>query len=92
MHHKNIKRFGLDGSIGDDKDFIKSRESFTHMILEEMRDSGYVPVLDLGPLWSTSWNGESFDFVLSLYGVHVGMRKAREIEGYDGYGVMYKRK
>lgn len=93
MHHKSIKRFGFDGEIGDCKDFIRTRETFAQMILTQMREDGYVPVLDIGPLWSTSYKAETqtFDFIISLYGVYVGTRKAQEIEGFDGYGNMYIR-
>ena len=81
--HKTIKRFGLEGKIGDDADFARLRSQYESMIVKEMRESGYVPVLDLGPYWSTNYIKEetAYDFVLSVYGVYVGRRRSWEVEG-----------
>lgn len=59
-------------------------------MIEEMRFGGYVPVLDLGPFWSTSLKDEHYDFVLSMYAVYVGKAKAWEILGTDGTGRIYQ--
>lgn len=81
--HKTIKRFGMEGTVGDDSALIRMREQFERMILQEMRDKGYVPVLDLGPYWSTSWKQDKdvYEFTLSVYGVHVGEERACQVEG-----------
>lgn len=81
--HKTIKRFGLEGIVGDDADFPRLRSQYENMILKEMRESGYVPVLDLGPYWSTSFVKDklSYQFILSVYGVYVGRKRSWEIEG-----------
>jgi len=85
--HRDIKRFPLDGIMKDDSDFIRLRAQFETLILHQMRDSGYVPVLDIGPLFSTRLldNG-NYDFELTIYGVYVGRKKAWTIEGMDGLG------
>lgn len=86
--HKKIERFGFDGVIGDDTDFIRLRSQYEALIVDQMRSDGYVPVLDLGPMWSTQWDKkkESYTFDLTVYGVYVGKRKACNIEGMDGTG------
>lgn len=84
--HKDIKRFPLDGQINDDSDFIRLRAQFETLIIHQMRDMGYVPVLDLGPLWSTKLEGKHYTFELTVYGVYVGRKKACTIEGMDGSG------
>jgi hypothetical protein len=81
--HKTIKRFGFEGEIGDDADFARLRTMYEKMIVDDMRENGYVPVLDLGPYWSTSYvqKRDSYDFMLSVYGIYVGRRRSWQIEG-----------
>ncbi len=80
--HKTIKRFGIEGTIGD-KDIIRMREQFESLTLREMREEGYVPVLGMGPFWSTVYQKDTDDylFILSMHGYYVGRRKACMIEG-----------
>lgn len=85
--HKKIERFGFDGQIRDDSDFIRLRAQYESLVVHQMRDDGYVPVLDLGPMWSTQYNkDETYSFDLTVYGVYVGRKKAWTIEGMDGGG------
>lgn len=86
--HKKIERFGFDGEIGDSSDFIRLRVQYEALVIQQMRADGYVPVLDLGPLFSTKWDKQkkTYTFELTVYGVYVGKRKACEIEGMDGIG------
>jgi hypothetical protein len=81
--HKPIKRFGFSGVVGDDADFPRLRAQYEDLIVKEMRDLGYVPVLDLGPYWSTKFTKEtlSYEFIISIYAVHVGRRRSWEVEG-----------
>lgn len=81
--HKTIRRFGMDGVVGDDADFTRLRAQYEALILHQMRDMGYVPVLDLGPYWSTEydWENELYSFILSIYGVRVGKSRAWTVEG-----------
>jgi hypothetical protein len=91
--HKSIKRFGLEGTIADDSMFIRFREQQEFHLLAAMREAGYVPVLGFGPFFSTSYDEEkdTYTFVLSIYGIHVGVKKASTIEGIDGAGRWYER-
>lgn len=86
--HKKIERFGFDGQIRDDSDFIRLRAQYESLVVHQMRDDGYVPVLDLGPLWSTKYEKETetYRFDMTVYGVFVGRKKAWSIEGMDGVG------
>lgn len=86
--HKKIERFGFDGEIGDSADFIRLRSQYEALIVNQMRSDGYVPVLDLGPMWSTKWDKKRklYIFDMTVYGVYVGKRKACNIEGMDGSG------
>jgi hypothetical protein len=88
--HKELKRFHIESEISDDSQFIKQRDTQEHMLLQMMRDSGYIPVLDLGPFWSTKLNEKArYDAVLSIYGIYVGKRKACTLAGVDGTGKYY---
>src|SRR6478736_7398288 len=89
MQHRPVKRFQEKGSVADDSDFIRTRETLDKVITDGMRDEGYVPILDLGPFWSTSLEGEHYTFVLSYYGVFVGREKAWKTLGMDGAGRFY---
>ena len=53
--HKKIKDFSLDGTIYDEADFLKLRNQYEQIIEEYMRIKGYIPHLDLDPIFSTSY-------------------------------------
>lgn len=90
--HKNLKRFGMDGVINDDSDIPRLREQYENMVIRGMRDDGYVPILGLGPFWSTWYDMKKdwYEFVISIHGIYVGRRRACEIEGItvDGNSMM----
>lgn len=89
MQHRQVKRFQEKGRIADDSDFIRTRETLDKLMIESMREEGYIPILDLGPFWSTALDGDHYSFVLSYYGVFVGREKAWKILGMDGSGRYY---
>jgi len=86
MRHYDIERFEIAGTIGDDKDLIRLRGEFERLLVQDMRDAGYVPHLDLAPVFTTEYNGQ-YEFKLSMYGVK---ENAGEVEGVDGRSV-YRR-
>lgn len=83
--HRKIRRFGMDGTLADDSMFTTSKTYYIKLILDSMREQGYVPVLDMGPYFATEFNEEkkNYNFVVTAYGVFVGERKAWRIEGID---------
>jgi len=91
--HKNIRNFGFNGIIGDDADFIRLRDQYEALVVRQMRDDGYVPVLALGPLFSTEWieKKQYYTFELTVYGVFLGKKKACLIEGMDEAGRLLPR-
>ncbi len=80
--HKTMKRFGMEGTISD-KAIIQSREQFETLVLREMKEEGFVPILGFGPFWSTVYVEEQdeYMFILSIHGVYVGRKKACQIVG-----------
>lgn len=88
--HDDIKRFPLEGTIGD-RNLITEKERLVRFVETEMRGEGYVPVLDLHPHFTLDYDPESetFAFVLSVYGTHVGKEEACEVAGMmDGTTIM----
>jgi hypothetical protein len=85
VHHKPLKRFGLEGSIYDDSAIWRLKIEYMRLIISEMRLSGYVPRIDIAPDFTIGYNerSESFNFELSLYGIYVGKRKSEWIFGVD---------
>ena len=80
-----INRTELRGSFEPDLKF-KARHKFENVIEDMLRDQGRVPVVDENTEWFTSWDDDKqqYDFVLVMYGVYVGKRKAKEeILGWD---------
>lgn len=80
--HDEIKRFSLDGEIGD-ANVVEAKERQVHFLESMMRDAGYVPALDLEPQFTRSYNreSESWNFELSVYGIHVGREQACQAAG-----------
>jgi len=86
MLKKNIKSFLISGVIGDDAKIANARELHERLLLEDMRDRGYVPVLDLESQFSIKYNQlkNNYSFFLEMFGVYVGKRKSQQIEGFSG--------
>jgi hypothetical protein len=63
-------------------------------MVEEMKEDGFVPLLDVNPVWSTDYiSGDRFRFLFTMQGVFVGKGRAWEIFGVaDGKEVPSSRK
>lgn len=81
--HKRIKRFELSGQILDDIFIPRMREEYIRLLSESMKETGYVPRFDIDPDWSLSYTGNYYEFTLSVYGSHIGKKKAACIDGLD---------
>lgn len=92
MLKRNIRSFLISGVIKSDSTIMKARENYERLLLQDMRDKGYVPVLDLEPQFSIKYNEtkDTYSFFLELFGVYLGKKKAQEIEGFSGQQ-FYKR-
>jgi hypothetical protein len=86
LYHKPIKTFTLDGIIKTDSAIGRLRNELTQMKIEEMREVGYVQRLDISPNFTIQYNLEKdyFEFKLTVYGTHIGKRRAKWITGVDG--------
>jgi hypothetical protein len=94
FHHKQIKKFSLDGQIHDDSAIPRLRIEYIRLLTTEMKISGYVPRLDIDPDFTISYNQktEYFEFNLTIYGVYAGKKKSEWIIGVDGTTPIYTQK
>jgi hypothetical protein len=75
--HKRIKDFHIDGIIEDDADIPQIRERYESILVDMMRTQGYVPHLDVEPAFSLEYEEDRYRFLLTIYGVFVGRKKAK---------------
>lgn len=81
--HKNIKRFFMEGSIGDEAHIPRLKDEYISVLKVLMEKDGYSVRFDIDPDFTVLYNGNSFDFKLSVYGVYVGKRQAKCLAGVD---------
>lgn len=91
FHHKVIKRFTLNGVIHDDSYIQRLRGEYIRLLISEMRLTGYVPKFDIDPDFTIDYNekNKTFNFQITIYGVHVGKRKSEWIQGIYGTKAIY---
>ena len=89
--HDDIKRFPLDGEIGD-ANVVEEKARLVAFVESQMRDDGYIPALDMEPQFTRSYkpDTETYAFVLSVYGIYVGKAKAWDVAGMMGGKIITK--
>ena len=80
MTHKRIKRFQINVEFLDDSDIIRIKNQYENLLVHDMRDKGYVRMLDIDPAFSVEFNGETWKFLMTLHGIYVGKKKAWQSE------------
>lgn len=88
MLHKQIKRFQIDVEFKDDSDIIRIRNQYENMITAEMRQKGYLRLLDIDPVFSIELTGETWKFLMTIYGIYVGKKKAWVSEGVSQWKII----
>lgn len=81
--HKSIKRFYLDGEIYDESMIPRMKQQYILMLETMMKVKGFLPRYDIDPDFTIVYNGKTFEFKLSVYGVFVGRKKAQWFDGVD---------
>jgi hypothetical protein len=91
LHHKSIKKFSLDGTMHDDSAIERLRNEYIRLLSMEMELSGYAKRLDIDPDFTISYNenNDTYNFVLTMYGIYVGKNRSQWISGIDGTTVIY---
>ena len=83
MLPKTIKPFSLDGEFADDSFAMLTRVNAEKTLIHMVKDKGYLPVLDLDPIWFTSYDAvnDRWHFDMVVYAAYVGKRKSWEYQG-----------
>jgi len=90
--NKKLKSFGMQGQIHDDAAIPRLRLQYERLIESDMREQGYVPILDLDIQFSLLYDEEQdlYEFDIVVYGVYVGKKKAHLYEGFSGQSLIPK--
>ena len=90
--NKKLKSFGMQGQIHDDAAIPRLRLEYERLIESDMREQGYVPILDLDIQFSLLYDEEQnkYEFDIVMYGVYVGKKKAHLYEGFSGQSLIPK--
>ena len=90
--NKKLKSFGMQGEIHDDAAIPRLRAEYERLIESDMREQGYVPILDLDTQFSLLYNEEqdTYEFDIVVYGVFVGKKKSHMYEGFSGQNLIPK--
>jgi hypothetical protein len=81
--HKSIKKFSLEGEIYDDAHIARLKDQYILLLTDGMRVDGYIPRYDIDNDFTISYNGKTFEFKLSVYGIYVGKKQAECLQGID---------
>jgi hypothetical protein len=94
LHHRSIKKFGLDGVIHEDIAVGRLKDEYIRLLTLEMQLSGYAKRLDIDPDFTISYNehNDTYSFILTMYGVYVGKNKSQWISGIDGTTIIFTQK
>lgn len=78
-----IRDFKVDGVAQDGETILRIRRELEERLVDDMRAKGYVPVIDLLPqlYWEFRKDEGDFEYVIVVYGVYIGKKKAQQILG-----------
>lgn len=90
--NKKLKSFGMQGEIHDDAAIPRLRAEYERLIESDMREQGYVPILDLDTQFSLLYyeDQDTYEFDIVVYGVFVGKKKSHMYEGFSGQNLIPK--
>ena len=82
----------MDGVILDNAKVNRIKNEYMNLLIEDMREQGYVVRIDVYPDVTTEFinDKEGFKIMVSIYGIHVGRKDAIKIDALDGYVPIYK--
>lgn len=85
LNNKTIKAFTQDFLVGEPEAVEGARDEILRHMYADMRDAGYIPVLDLGVSQSIHRQAERnrYTVAVTVYGVFVGKEKSWKLEGVE---------
>lgn len=81
MTDKNIKRFQMEFQVEDSGVFMQKRDQYSSVLITQLRDNGYVPLLDLPTFTTVDYREERFYFTITVQSVYVGKKSSWQIDG-----------
>ena len=57
--HKPIKRFQVEVEFKQDSDMIRVRAQYESLVTHDMRNKGYIPVMDVYPHFSIDYDNKN---------------------------------
>jgi hypothetical protein len=81
--HDSVERFPLEGVLTDKLNLVEHKARMVHFLEGDIRDRGFVPLLDMEPHYTQAWDAQEghYTFKLSVYGVYVGKEKSWQVAG-----------
>jgi len=71
--HQIIRRFQVEGEVDSDSYFIQTQETCKKTLVSQMKDEGWIPLLDLDPVWrSTLSEKGTYTFDYTMHGIYIG--------------------
>jgi hypothetical protein len=90
--HRNLKRFHMDGIIGDDASIPRLKDEYIRLLNMGMKQDGYAPRLDIPADFTLHYDKGNFAFELSVFGTFVGRKVALCLDGIDHGRPIYTQK
>jgi hypothetical protein len=81
--HDDIIRYSMTGTMDSQSNIVKQRDNMIHFLHMRMKEDGVSPSIDIDPQFTVDYDkkNDTREFVLSVYGIHVGGGKVWEIDG-----------
>lgn len=88
---RKIKAFPLEGEAVDGETILRLRAEIEDRIIEDMREKGYVPIVDLLPqlYWEFDKETTNFKYIIIVYGTYIGKKASKEVMGILDGKMMY---
>lgn len=93
MTSQMIRRYAINAEFIETT-LVVTRSACGKALVGMMKDDGFVPLLDVNPVWQTEYHGgEKYTGTLTMQGVFVGKDRAWQIDGMvDGKLILSTKK
>lgn len=82
MTDKMIRRYKIEDGLMTETMMVKAQSASREVLVGMMKDDGYVPLIDLDPVFKTNYlGGDKYEFTLTMYAVFVGKETAWQFAG-----------
>ena len=60
---------------------IRLKNQYESFLTHDMKLKGYARILDIDPVFSVEFTGETWKFLMTIHGVYVGKKRAWQLQG-----------